>query len=111
MFVLLSFKTNFKMIILSLSLDFQNLALSRSSISMISLPMHLMAHEYVLYVTFVTSNIVLRHPNYDASKNVLTPTVSEFDEIRHLARFRETIPTVKSFLSSEIQRINFGFLT
>ena len=28
-----------------------------------------------------------------------------------LARFRETIPTVKSVLSSEIQRINFGFLT
>ena len=28
-----------------------------------------------------------------------------------LARFRETIPTVKSVLSSDIQRINFGFLT
>ena len=28
-----------------------------------------------------------------------------------LARFRETIPTVKSVSLSEIQRINFGFLT
>ena len=28
-----------------------------------------------------------------------------------LARFRETIPTVKSVSSSEIQRINFRFLT
>ena len=28
-----------------------------------------------------------------------------------LARFRETIPTVKSISSSDIQRINFGFLT
>ena len=27
------------------------------------------------------------------------------------ARFRETIPTIKSVLSSEIQSINFGFLT
>ena len=43
--------------------------------------MSLMAHEYVLYVTFVASKIVLRHPNRDASKNVPTPTVSEFDEI------------------------------
>ena len=41
-----------------------------------------MAHEYVLYVTFVTSNIVLRHPKWDASKNVSTPTVSEFHKIR-----------------------------
>ena len=36
------------------------------------------------------------------------PTVSKFDV---LARFHETIPTVKSVSSSEIQRINFGFLT
>ena len=41
-----------------------------------------MEHEYELYVTFFTSNIVLRHPKRDASKNVPTPTVSEFDEIR-----------------------------
>ena len=40
-----------------------------------------MAHEYVLYVTFVALKIVLWHPNSDASKNVSTPTVSEFDEI------------------------------
>ena len=70
--------------------------------------MPLMAYEYVLYVTFVASKIVLRHPKRDASKNVSTPIVSEFDV---LPRFRETIPTVKSVSSSEIQRINFGFLT
>ena len=40
-----------------------------------------MAYEYVLYVTFVASKIVLQHPNRDASKNVPTPTVSEFDKI------------------------------
>ena len=28
-----------------------------------------------------------------------------------LTRFRETIPTVKSVSSSEIKRINYGFLT
>ena len=67
-----------------------------------------MTHDYVLYVTFVTTKIVLRHPNCDASKNVPTPTVLEFDV---LARFRETIPMVKSVSSSKIQRINFGFLT
>ena len=44
--------------------------------------MPLMEHEYVLYVTFVTSNIVLRHPKHNALKNVPTLTVSEFDEIR-----------------------------
>ena len=44
--------------------------------------MPLMAHEYVLYVTFVASKIVLQHPKRDASKNVTTPTVSEFDEIQ-----------------------------
>ena len=43
--------------------------------------MPLMTHEYVSFVTFVASKIVLRHPNCDASKNVLTLTVSEFDEI------------------------------
>ena len=41
-----------------------------------------MSHEYMLYVTFVTSNIVLRHPILGASKNVKFPTVSEFDEIQ-----------------------------
>ena len=43
--------------------------------------MLLMAHEYVLYVTFVASKIVLRHLNRDASKNVPTPTISEIYEI------------------------------
>ena len=61
--------------------------------------MPLMAHEYMLYVTFVASKIVLRNPNRDASKNVPTPTVLEFDV---LARFIEMIPTVKSVSSSEI---------
>ena len=40
-----------------------------------------MAHEYVLYMTFVTTKIVLRHSNRDASKNVPTPTVSKLEEI------------------------------
>ena len=40
-----------------------------------------MAHEYVLYVTFVASKIVSRHPKRDALKNVPTPTVSENYEI------------------------------
>ena len=61
--------------------------------------MPLMAHEYVLYVTFVASKIVLRHSKRDALKNVSTPTVSKFDV---LARFHEMIPTVKSVSSSEI---------
>ena len=73
--------------------------------------MPLMAHEYVLYVTFVASKIDLRHPKRDASKNVPTPIVSEFYEFYVLARFCEMIPMVKSISSSEIQRINFGFLT
>ena len=80
----------------------------RPSISIISLLMQLMSHEYMLYVTFVTSNIVLRYPILGASKNVKFPTVLKFDVI---VRFRETIPTVKSVSSSEIQRINFRFLT
>ena len=65
----------------------------------------------MLYVTFVTSNIVLRHPKRDALKNVQISTVSEFDEFNVLARFCETIPMVKSVSSFEIQRISFGFLT
>ena len=40
-----------------------------------------MAHEHILYVTFVASKFILRHPNYDASKDVYIPYVSEFDEI------------------------------
>ena len=84
---------------MSVSLDFQHLTLYRSSIFIISLLMPFMAHKYMLYVTFVTSNIVLRHPKRDASKNVPTPTISEFDV---LARFRGTIPMVKSISSSEI---------
>ena len=107
-FVLLSFKTISIIPSMSPSLDFRHLALSRPSISIISLLMPLMAHEYMLYVIFVTSNIVLRHQKRDASKNMQIPTISEFDV---LARFRDTIPTVKSVSSSEIQRINFGFLT
>ena len=43
--------------------------------------MLLMRHEYKLYVTFVASKIVFRHLNRDTSKNVPTPTVSEFYEI------------------------------
>ena len=62
----------------------------------------------MLYVTFVASKIVLQDSNCDAWKKVQTPTILEFDV---LARFRETIPTVQSVLSSEIQRINYGFLT
>ena len=63
-------------------LDFRHMARSRPSISIIYLLMQLMSHEYMLYVTFVTSNIVLQHPILGASKNVKFPTVSEFDEIR-----------------------------
>ena len=40
-----------------------------------------MVHEYLLYVTFVASKIVLRHPKRNASKNVPTPTISEYYEI------------------------------
>ena len=45
-----------------------------------------MVHEYVLYVTFVASKIVLRHPKRDVSKNVPTPTVSELNEILHASK-------------------------
>ena len=37
----------------------------------------------MLYVTFVTSQVVFWHSKLDASKNVQIPTVSEFNEIRH----------------------------
>ena len=40
-----------------------------------------MENEYILYVTFVASKIILRNPKRDASKNVPTPTVSEYYEI------------------------------
>ena len=43
--------------------------------------MPLMVHEYLLYVTFVKSKFILRHLKSDASKNVPTPTVSEYYEI------------------------------
>ena len=63
-------------------LDFRHVAQSRPSISIISLLIQVMSHEYMLYVTFVTSNIVLQHPILGASKNMKFPTVLEFDEIR-----------------------------
>ena len=40
-----------------------------------------MVHDYLLYVTFIASKIVLQHPKRDASKNVPTPTISEYYEI------------------------------
>ena len=66
---------------MSLFSQFCHSAISRPSIFIISLLIPLMAHEYVLHVTFVASKIVLRHPNRDALKNVSTPTISEFYEI------------------------------
>ena len=84
-FVLLSFQTNPIMSSMSPSLDFLHLALSRPSVPIISLLMQLISHEYMLYVTYVTSNIVSQHPMLDASKNVSIPIVSEFDEIRRVS--------------------------
>ena len=84
------------------------MAQSRPSVSIISLLMQYVSHEYMLYVTFVTSNVVLQHPILGVWKNVQISTVSKFDVV---ARFYEMIPTVKSVFSSEIHRINFGFLT
>ena len=75
------------------------MARSRSSVPIIDLLMQQVSHEYMLYVTFITSNIVLRHPTFGVSKNVQIPTVSEFNV---LTRFHETILTVKSVSSSEI---------
>ena len=40
-----------------------------------------MVHEYMLFVPFVALKTDLRHPRSDASKNVLTLTVSENYEI------------------------------
>ena len=90
------------MTVMSLFSQFLHSTLSRPPIFIIYLLMPFMAHEYVLYVTFVVSKFVLRHPNRDASKNMSAPTISEFYEIYVLVRFRETIPTVQSVLSSEI---------
>ena len=81
-FVLLSLRIQI-MSIMSLILDFRHLALSRSSISILSLLMQHVSHEYMLLVTFFASHFVLRHPTLDASKNVQISTVSELDEIRH----------------------------
>ena len=67
------------------NLGFSTFALSRPSIFIIFLLMQLMAHEYMLYVTFVKLNIVLRHSILGASKNVQILTVSEFDEIRRVS--------------------------
>ena len=83
MFINLSFSDlNFpKMTFMSLFYQIRYSALSRPSIFIISLLIPLMVHEYMLYVTFVTSKIVLRHPKRDVSKNVSTPTISKFYEI------------------------------
>ena len=54
-------------------LSFSDLTTSKMtimSIFIISLLIPLMAHEYMLYVTFVASKIVLRHPKCDVLKNV-----------------------------------------
>ena len=83
-FVLLSLRIQI-MPIMSLSLDFRHLALSWPSISILSLLMQLVSHEYMLLVTFVTSHFVLWHPVLDASKNVQIPTASEFDEIQRVS--------------------------
>ena len=58
------------------------MAQSRPSISIISLLMQHVSHEYLLCVTFVTSYFVLRHLILDASKNVQISHVLEFEEIR-----------------------------
>ena len=55
--------------------------------------------------------------SFYGTRNVLPRKTCKFRLSRNstkfdvLARFRETIPTVKFVSSSEIQRINFGFLT
>ena len=65
------------------------MARSWPSISIISLLMQLMSHEYMLLVTFVTSNFFLRHPILGASKNVQILIVLEFDEIRRVSYISE----------------------
>ena len=56
-------------------------------------------HLFIFFISFITSHVVLWHPILSTSKNVQISTVSEFDVV---ARFRETIPTVKSVSSFEI---------
>ena len=56
-------------------------------------------------MTFITSHVVLRHLILGVSKNVQVLTVSEFDKIDVVNRFRETIPTVKFVSSSESRKI------
>ena len=59
-----------KMTFMSFFSQFCHSSLSRQPIFIISLLIPLMTHEYMLYLTFVASKIVLRHPKRDASKNV-----------------------------------------
>ena len=59
-----------KMTFMSFFSQFYHSVLSRPPIFIISQLMPLMTHEYMLYVTFIASKIVLRHPKRDASKNV-----------------------------------------
>ena len=55
------------------------------------------------------SRAVLRYPTPDASKNVKFRLSWNSMKLNMMARFRETIPTVKSISSSEIEK-NYGFL-
>ena len=70
-----------------------------------------MTHEYMLYVTFVASK------SFYGTRTAIPRKMCKFRLSRNttkfyvLARFHETIPTVKSISSSEINRINSGFLT
>ena len=65
-FVLLSLNISI-MPIMSISLDFRHLAISRQSISILSLLMQHVSLEYMLCLTFVTSHFVLRHPILDVT--------------------------------------------
>ena len=70
-----------------------------------------MAHDYVLYV--ILSHRISFHGTRNAMSRKtcqlrLSRNSTKFDV---LAIFCETIPTVKSVSSFEIQRINSGFLT
>ena len=62
LFHLIIIKSNSIMPIVSSLLGFRHSALSRPSISIISLLMQIMSHEYILLMTFVTSHFVFRHP-------------------------------------------------
>ena len=59
-----------KMTFMSFFSQFCHSTLPRPSIFIISLLMPLMTHEYVSYVIFGASKIVLQHPKSNASKNV-----------------------------------------